>query len=56
MEEQEAVRNPVGQIVVAPVTEWAVLARCLVLQRRDSAARGGQSSLTAAGWDASLVK
>lgn len=49
MEEQEAVRSPVGQVVVTPVAEWAVVARCLVLQRRDSAARDGLRSLTAAG-------
>lgn len=56
MEEQEAVRSPVGQVVVVPLTEWAVLTRSLVLQGRDSAGRGGLRPLTAAGWAPPLVR
>lgn len=56
IEEQEAVRNQVGQGVVAPLAEWAGLTGSLVLQGRDSAERGKLRFLTAAGWGPPLVK
>lgn len=56
MEEQEVVRSPVGQVVVVPMAGWAVLARSLVLQGRDSARKRELKSLTAAAWDPLLVK
>lgn len=34
IEDQEAVRSHVGQVVVAPLVEWAVLTSSLVLQGR----------------------